>query len=145
VLESETELDVVAVYTAAGEDGQVETLHVERVPPRRAQAGLPDLIPLADPKTGFCRRDNKGNLIVTVKNQGSADAGASTTTVVFGPGGTFSQPTPPIAAGASVDLTFPIPAVCFNPECSFRIIVDSGNQVTESNEGNNTASGTCLG
>jgi CARDB/BNR/Asp-box repeat len=145
VIESETELDVVAVYTAAGEDRQVETLHVERVPPRRAQAGLPDLIPLADPKTGFCKRDNKGNLIVTVKNQGSADAGASTTTVVFGPGGTFSKPTPPIAAGASVNLTFPIPAACFNPECSFRIIVDSGNQVTESNEGNNTASGTCLG
>src|SRR5262249_33896905 len=75
VLESQTELDVVAVYTAAGDHGQVETLHLERVPARRAQAGLPDLIPLADPKTGFCKRDNQGNLIVTVKNQGSADAG----------------------------------------------------------------------
>lgn len=145
VLESQTELDVVAVYTAAGDDGQVETLHVERVPARRAQAGLPDLIPFPDPKTGFCNRDHQGNLIVTVKNQGSADAGASTTTVVFGRGGTFSQPTPPIPAGGSVKLLFPIPAACFDPDCSFRIIVDSGNQVTESNEGNNTASGTCLG
>jgi hypothetical protein len=36
VLESEVELDVVAVYTAAGGDGQVETLHTERVPSRRA-------------------------------------------------------------------------------------------------------------
>jgi hypothetical protein len=34
VIESETELDVVAVYTGAGRDGQLETLHTERVPAR---------------------------------------------------------------------------------------------------------------
>jgi hypothetical protein len=34
VIESQHELDVVAVYTAAGRDGQVETLHTERVQPR---------------------------------------------------------------------------------------------------------------
>jgi hypothetical protein len=34
VIESETELDVLAVYTAAGESGTVETLETERVPPR---------------------------------------------------------------------------------------------------------------
>jgi hypothetical protein len=39
VIESETELDVVAVYTAAGGEGQVETLHVERVPARSRKAG----------------------------------------------------------------------------------------------------------
>jgi hypothetical protein len=145
VIESDSELDIVAVYTAAGEDGQVETIEIERVPARRTQAGLPDLIPLPDPKTGFCRRDQKGNLIVTVKNQGSADAGLSTTTVEFAQGGTFSQPTPPIPAGGTVNLLFPIPPHCFQPDCSFRITVDSANQVTESNETNNTASGTCLG
>jgi len=145
VLESEVELDVVGVYTAAGKDGAVETIEIERVPARRAHAGLPDLIPFADPKTGFCRIDNRGNLIVTVKNQGSADAGPSTTTVVFSSGGTFSQPTPPIPAGGSANLLFPIPGGCFAPDCSFRIIVDSASQVTESNEGNNTASGTCIG
>jgi hypothetical protein len=143
VLESDVELDVVAVYTGAGGDGQVETLHTERVPPRRRQAGLPDLIPLPDPQTAFCKRDDQGNLIVTVKNQGSADAGASTTTVHFAPGGTFSQPTPPIPAGGSVDLLFPIPPACFDPDCSFRIIVDSASQVIESDEANNIASGTC--
>ena len=47
-------------------------------------------------------------------------------------------------AGGSVNLSFPIPGACFDPECSFRIVVDSGHQVVESNEGNNTASGTCL-
>ncbi len=36
IIESAVELDVVAVYTAAGTDRrQVETLHMERVPPRR--------------------------------------------------------------------------------------------------------------
>ena len=39
VIESRVELDVVAVYTAAGIDGQVETLHTERVPARRVRAG----------------------------------------------------------------------------------------------------------
>lgn len=58
----------------------------------------------------FCRRDERGDLIVTVMNQGSQDAGASTTTVAFDPGGSYSQPTPPIPAGGSVDLRFPIPA-----------------------------------
>ena len=43
VIESETELDVVAVYTAAGKDGQVETLHTERVPPRSRKAGTREL------------------------------------------------------------------------------------------------------
>jgi hypothetical protein len=40
VVESGTELDVVAVYTAAGSDEQVEVLHMERVPARRVSAGL---------------------------------------------------------------------------------------------------------
>jgi hypothetical protein len=39
VIESEVELDVVAVYTAAGSDRQVETIHTERVPARSRKAG----------------------------------------------------------------------------------------------------------
>jgi hypothetical protein len=39
VIESETELDVVAVYTAAGGEGQVETIHSERVPARTRKGG----------------------------------------------------------------------------------------------------------
>jgi hypothetical protein len=34
VIKCDVELDVVAVYTAAGMDGEVKTLHIERVPPR---------------------------------------------------------------------------------------------------------------
>lgn len=35
VIQSRVELDVVAVYTAAGATDRVETLYLERVPPRR--------------------------------------------------------------------------------------------------------------
>jgi hypothetical protein len=35
VIETARELDIVAVYTAAGSTGSVETMHLERVPPRR--------------------------------------------------------------------------------------------------------------
>ena len=151
VIESDVELDVVAVYTAARRDGQVETMHTERVTPRRRrlpEVGLPDLLPVPDPRpgVGFCRRDDQGRLLVTVKNQGTADASASTTTVVFSPGGSFDLPTPPIPAGGTVDLPpLAIPPSCFNPDCNFKIIVDSRNQVLESDEGNNFASGTCIG
>ena len=148
VIESERELDVVAVYTAAGSTGAVETMDVERVEPRRRDAGptggQPDLIPSPHPQFGFCNRVGE-KLIVTVKNQGTAAAGPSTTRVDFATGGSSSQPTPAIAAGASVDVSFPIPGGCFQPDCSFRITVDSTNVVSESNEGNNTASGTCIG
>jgi len=44
VIESEVELDVVAVYTASGKDGQVETLHTERVSPRRRKAEAGDAL-----------------------------------------------------------------------------------------------------
>lgn len=151
VIESDVELDVVTVYTAAGHEQSVSTMHTERVAPRRRgreQVGLPDLIPVPDPEpgVGFCRRDDQGRLLVTVRNQGTGDAPASTTTVHFVPGGSFDVPTPAIAAGGSVDLPpIPIPAPCFNPDCNFRITVDSKNEVVESDEGNNFASGTCIG
>jgi hypothetical protein len=55
-------------------------------------------------------------------------------------------PTPAIPAGNSVTLPpQAIPGGCFNPDCDFRITVDAGAVVDESDEGNNTASGTCIG
>ena len=146
VLETDQELDVVAVYTAAGATGAIETMDIERVEARRqggGTGGKPDLIPLPDASGQFCRLEGR-NLIVTVKNQGTAGAGASTTRVDF-PSGASTQPTSPLGIGATVDVAFPIPANCFQPDCSFRITVDSTSVVDESNEGNNTASGTCIG
>ena len=144
VLESPVELDVVAVYTAAGSDGQVETLHTERVPARRVEVGRADLVPVPDANGSFCRRKDL-TLTVTIKNQGIGAAGASVTKVDFGALGQVSMPTPPLAPGASVDLFFPIPPGCFDPDCEFRITADANNQVNESNEGNNVADGSCRG
>ena len=144
VIQSRMELDVVAVYTAAGEKGSVETFHTERVRPRRLEIGLPDLIPVPDANGFFCRRED-GNLIVTVRNQGSAAAGPSTTRVDFGNHGVVDMPTPGLVAGAATAVKFPIPFGCFDPDCEFRIIVDVHNVVAESDEGNNFAGGSCLG
>ena len=144
VIESETELDVVAVYTAAGREQMVASIHTERVAPRRHEVGLPDLVPVPDEAGSFCKRKDH-TLIVTVKNQGTSGAGPSVTEVDFLAHGKIALPTPPLAPGASVDLAFPIPPGCFDPDCEFRITVDVTNAVGESDEGNNFASGVCLG
>ena len=144
VLESSVELDVVAVYTAAGTEGQVETLHTERVPARQVELGQPDLVPVPDGNGSFCKR-NGLTLTVTIRNQGTSGSGPSETEVDFFAFGKVSMPTPPLAPGASVDLAFPIPRGAFDPDCEFQITADAGNQVGESNEGNNVAQGACLG
>lgn len=146
VIQSPQRLDIVAVYSAAGATGRVETLALERVPGRslRAPQGLPDLVPVPDRALGFCRRDSIG-LLVTVRNQGVGTAPASVTTVAFSPGGTVSVNTPPIG---STPVTLPavaIPAACFDPDCDFRITVDATAVVVESNEANNVGAGSCIG
>jgi subtilase family serine protease len=144
VIESDVELDVVAVYTAAGREQQVETIHTERVPPRKIESGLPDLIPVPNEHGSFCKtKDN--TLVVTIRNQGTAGAGPSTTIVDFFRYGIVAMPTPPLTPGASVDLPFTIPIGCHDPDCEFKITVDANNDVAESDEGNNIASDTCVG
>ncbi len=106
--------------------------------------GGADLVPVPDAHGFFCRRQD-GKLLVEVKNQGTGAAGASTTLVDFLQYGSVSLPTPALAAGASANLLVDIPAGCFDSDCEFRIVVDSKNEVAETNEANNTASGTCIG
>jgi len=145
-VDSASELDVVGVYTASGSTGQVQALEIERVPARRMTLALPDLIPVPDPRRGFCVRDSLGRLLVTVKNQGSGDAPPSTTTVHFATGATVSVSTPPIPAGGSVTVgPVAIPPDCFRPNCDFRIVVDATGGVVESDETNNVAVGQCPG
>lgn len=149
VIESLTELDIVVVYTAAGEHGHLETLEIERVPARRLRVGLPDLVPVPDPRPGigFCRLDDEGRLLVTVRNQGTGNVPASTTRVHFpSPGRTYDLPTPAMPAGASITLPpIPMPRGCYNPDCDFTITVDAKNEIIEANEANNSARGMCLG
>jgi CARDB len=117
------------------------------VPP----GGLPDLVPVPV-FAGFCNRDSQGRLIVTVKNQGTAYAEAFIVEVQFDlgnglpPVSRFVSSNGGLLPGESRDLS-PIesPAGCSNSDCNFTIIVDSGHAVPESNEGNNTAAGNCVG
>jgi hypothetical protein len=120
----------------------------------RLSAGGPDLVPRGRPglpgAPGFCQAvrtgPSQGKLIVTVTNRGNATAKASTARVKFSNGASYSLPTPALAPGGSVDLPpLGIPAACFQPDCSFKVRVDSQDQVLESDEGNNAADGTCLG
>jgi hypothetical protein len=153
VIESDSSLDVTAVYTTAALDRESNvtahsSIDVEQIRERErrrpAGEGPPDLIPAPGPNNNFCRLTPDGQLIVTVRNQGTGAAGPSVTRVDFF-NGPQTLPTPALAPGASVDLLFKVPGGCFSPDCSFRIRVDFQGQVTESNEGNNAASGTCIG
>ena len=121
-------------------------IDVEQIQERqkRGQPELPDLIPVPDATGSFCRVE-AGALIVTVRNQGLGTAGPSITHVDFSGGGAGSMPTPSLAPGQSVDLSFPIPPGCFSPDCGFKITVDANGNVVEANEANNTASGICIG
>jgi hypothetical protein len=117
------------------------------VPP----GGQPDLIPVPT-FAGFCNRDNQGRLIITVKNQGTAFAETFIVEVQFevGPGlprvSRFVSSIEGLLPGESRDLSpIEIPAGCFGSQCSFRIIVDSGHAVPESNEVNNITFGSCVG
>ncbi len=106
----------------------------------------PDLVPFTpsgNSATAYCRLEGR-KLRVTVKNQGKENALASKTTVTID-NKPVSVDTPAIPAGGSVDLLFDVPASCFNADCSFKITVDSNNQLDELNmEGNNSASGGCI-
>jgi hypothetical protein len=70
VIESGVELDVVAVYTAAGAANQVETLHTERVPARRLRAGQEVCVDFELPLTvgtqyGMPAGHNPGDIVFT--------------------------------------------------------------------------------
>ncbi len=145
VIDSPVELDVVGVYTAAGPTGPVETLFLERTPFRRTRDVAADLVPVPGPNNNFCKRNARGDLVVTVKNQGTGPAGPCTTRVDFGRFGQVDKPTPALAAGATADIAFPIPLGAFDPDCEFQITVDVKNEVGEWIEGNNSGSGTCIG
>jgi hypothetical protein len=145
VIESVEELDVVAIYTAAPvATDQVSTQEVERVAPRRIVQELPDLVPVPDGTGTFCRRSGS-NLVVTVRNRGAGSAGPSKTEVDFFSLGQFTVSTQALAAQAPIDLLVNPPAAFWTGEGTkeFEITADSMFDVTEANEGNNTASGVC--
>jgi CARDB len=107
-----------------------------------------DLVPTEpEGSVRFCKSvNNQLQVVVRVENQGGAFAPASITKVDFFSFGSVDVPTLGISPGEFIDLG-PIkpPAGCFNPNCQFRITVDSGNSVDESDQENNSANGVCIG
>jgi hypothetical protein len=99
--------------------------------------------------------DNGWKLIITVKNQGKKVSSVCTTSVTFwvtvpntttSEPKTFEIPTPAIQPGQSVEIgPANIPTGCYRPDCMFKIIVDSKNQVDELGEDNNIMTGFCIG
>ena len=151
VIECDSELDVVAVYTAGGRDGQVVSIHTERVHPRKAccctqppPSGQPDLIPVPGPNGNFQHRRQRlgGHGEESRRRTGGAIHHAGDLLERLDGGYPHSRPRR-WRAGYAARRS--IPPNCFQPDCSFRIIVDATNVVAESNEANNTASGTCIG
>jgi hypothetical protein len=146
LIRSEASLDVSAVYSTAGIEGEYShsSIDVEQISERRIRlTGLSDLIPVPDANGNFCRENSV--VLVTVANQGTGPAGASKTEVLFWGSGVVTKDTPGLGPGDSIDIPFDVLKGCFNPDCHFTIKVDRQDQVTESNEGNNIADGTCIG
>jgi hypothetical protein len=129
----------------------------QKLPPHRGWRGgcllelqYPDLVPVPDEQGGFCRLNDAGQLVVNVENRGNVDAPECVTEVRFRgveePSRLHTPAIPP--AGEPRELEpLEIPEVCFEFGdgifCEFEIKVDANNQVVESNEENNTASGRC--
>ena len=100
-------------------------------------------VPTSSQGWKLCDMDDEG-FVIRVKNQGPVGAPASIT-LISGGRGVVALPTPPIAAGATVELhaDFWEFATC-TPDCGFTIKVDAGSQVIESDE-SNAFGGWCIG
>lgn len=131
IIESPEILRVVAVYSAAGTSGWVETLDVQSIAGNRLAMKLPDLV-----TDGGC------NLAVRVRNIGPAAAGVSVTQVTL-KGRTVNLPTPRVDAGSVVV----VPVIGIEPsgDFSIKITADVDSQVIESSERNNTTKVDCIG
>lgn len=114
--------------------------------PDLAAVKLPDLG--TDP-IAYCNLDDQGGLIVTVTNQGTADAPESFTSVTFTTSTgdvVVDLRTPPLPMGESENLNVgAMPANCFQADCFFTITVDATSVMDEANEADNSARGYCLG
>ena len=155
ILTSRTPLEVVAVYTAAGADKEVETLHTERVPPLEMDGEdeddeLPNLVPLPPhPQgrqpfpSGFCK--SRAELEVIVKNLGPGDAPASKLRVEFlDCNQVVDLSVNPLLAGQQVMVPVPVPHNCWHGEfMRFRITANATMAFPETDMSNNTVMGTC--
>lgn len=107
-------------------------------------ASEPSDLVVQETAPNFCATDAEGRLLVTVANIGAGAAGPSAARVLFDSGDAVALATPAVPAGFSGTLDpVTIPPAC-GERCEFRIRADAQSQVSESNEQNNVAGGTCI-
>lgn len=147
IVESRTELDIEAVYTAAGASRQVEAMDLERIPFRRqtaGQAGCPDLIVDSIAKPEWDAANHRSVIRAVIKNIGTAAAGPTlarvidpSTTQPSGAPENATTPTPALAPGSSVTVTFYLGYWVYNPNATLEVTADYKNELPECNEENN--------
>ena len=144
VLESTSELDVVAVYTAAGVSGQVETLEIKHALPRRGK-GCPDVVVDSVEKPIWDAANHRSIIRATIKNIGTEPA-APTQAQVVDPNTPDSTgepyntvtPIPALAPRAASTITFYLPYWVYNnPTTTLEFTADYKNEIRECNKENN--------
>lgn len=153
VVQSTARLDVVAVYSAAGSSGRIETLDVEYiVASQSTDCRGPDLIvqSIADPV--WDSANQRSVIQAIIKNIGVV-ASADSLARVVDP--STPQPTgapynaeakvPPLAPGASFTATFYLPYWVFNPDATLEVTADYKREIEECREDNNTRTYSKLG
>jgi hypothetical protein len=154
VIESEGELDVTAVYTAAGLDPDskvtsVTSIDVDRVLGRRPQRPdqCPDLTIQHIGRPNVSCPGGGGTCVttvaVTIANIGAGDAGPFTVRTILDPNQSvivdrFVANGLQSGDQLTLSVTTPPGGNCFDPDCTISATADSGGTVKECNEGNNT-------
>lgn len=94
-------------------------------------------------ESAHCTVGGSGELHIEIRNQGGR-TGRATTTVLRYPGRPeIHLPTPPILKRATAAVAFPTPPECIDSDCTYEVEIDFHNEVEESDERNNLASGAC--
>jgi len=144
LIESKAELNVVAVYTAAGASRQVETMDIERVGPRRLAPSCPDLTVETIDRPEWDDANHRSIIRATIRNIGDAPAGPTTARVIdpstpqpTGAPYNAVAATPPLKPGEAVTVTFYLPYWVFNPDAELEVTADYKNDLPECNENNN--------
>jgi hypothetical protein len=123
------------------------------------QTGQADLVPIPDASGSFCRFDAQGQLTVTIKNQGTREAGPSNIEVQYwarrmdstgtqSASATAQVTIPALAAGQSFELTN-ISLMLVGQDASGKLVRLAGTltitirDVTEADYVNNTAQAQC--
>jgi len=154
VIQSQADLDVVAVYTAAASPrGAVVDLEIERVLGRRGSSGgceLPDLIVESILRPTFVSPGTR--IEAVIRNLGPGAAAASTARLIdpstFQSGTTpysSTAATPALAPGASATVVFTLPYWVFNPDASLEVTADYKGEVPECREDNNMKAYQAIG